>query len=148
VAAYFATGNCDTDNGEIWAFDEPLYEKVAAKQWDPWEGKWPVWTAFSLDEPTDWFVCNFYDNPGLPRQNAQQGAYTMTARFGTDHAAAIAQLFVDYPDHYHLYIVPAGLKKSLRQVLREAHGIWRGSLFPDSAGAAGTVCEVIPDMCV
>ena len=72
----------------------------------------------------------------------------MTPGFGIDHAAAIAQLFAAHPDSYHLYIVPAALKKNLRQVLREAHGIWRGSLFPDSAGAAGTVCMEIPEMAV
>jgi hypothetical protein len=145
VAAYFATESDDTHDGEIWAFDEPLYEEVGKKQWNPWRGAFPEWTAFSFDEPTDWFVCRFYSG-GLPRQEAQQGAYTMTAKFGTDHATAIARLFEDFPDAYRRYTVPAKLKQSLRQVLREIYGIWRGSLFPDSAGAAGTVREEIPEM--
>ena len=49
----------------------------------------PNFTAFTLDEPPDWFMCVFYP-PAFPRQHAQQGVYTLTARFGRDHADAIA----------------------------------------------------------
>lgn len=147
IAAYFATQSDDTCDGEIWAFDEPLYEDLGGGQWGPWKGEWPWWTAFSLDDPPHWFVCQFYKGR-FPRQDAQQGAFTMTSGFGMDHAKAIAHLFAGHPDSYHLYTLRAALKKNLRQVLRETHGIWRGSLFPDSAGAAGTVCEEIPGMAV
>ena len=47
-------------------------------------------TAFTVEEPPDWFICAFYT--GFPRTDAQAGAYTMTARFGRDHADAIARL--------------------------------------------------------
>ncbi len=70
----------------------------------------------------------------------------MTPQFGVDHAAAIAGLLVDHPDSFHLYIVPAALKVRLRKALREEYGIWRGTLFPDSAGAAGAVREEIAEM--
>ncbi len=145
IAAYFAVHGDDRETGEIWAFDEPLYEDLGKKQWDAWGGEWPWWTAFSLDDPIPWFVCQFYRHR-FPRLEAQQGAFTMTPQFGVDHATAIAQLLVDHPEAYHLYTVPAALKPILRQDLREKHGIWRGSLFPDSAGAADTVCEEIPEM--
>jgi hypothetical protein len=149
IAAYFATVGDAKYNGEIWAFDEPLYEEVGAKQWEPWGGKRPYWTAFSLREPTDWFVCQFYQSyQGFPRLEAQQGAFTMTARFGRDHAKAIAHLFAGHPDHYRRYVIPGGIKRGVRQVLRDVYGVWRGTLFPDSAGAAGTVREEMPDMCV
>jgi hypothetical protein len=151
VATYFAVEGNDTDDGEIWSFDEPLYED---EQGGPGPKQWKRWpettsdgsgdgvkfdaklTAFTINEPPDWFICGFYPL-GFPRQNAQAGAYTMTARFSRDHANAIANLFEDR-SRYRLYIVPATLKFRLRTLLRENHGIWRGPLFPDSAGAAQT----------
>ncbi len=151
VAAYFAVNGHDEENGEIWAFDEPLYELEGTKQWR----KWPETTsdrtgdpskfaegltAFSLNEPPDWFICGFY-RPGFHRQNAQQSVYTMTARFGRDHAAVISWLLVN-SECYHRYVVAAELKSTLRQVLCENHGVWRGTLFPDSAGAAATAGAV------
>ena len=154
VAAYFAARDRDTEDGEIWAFDEPLYEREGAKQWK----RWPETTsdgtgdpsrfgagltAFALEEPPDWFICGFY-TPGFHRQNAQQSVYTMTARFGRPHDAAIAELLVD-PTHYHRYAIAAKLKPTLREILRERHGMWRGSLFPDSAGAADTAGAVFRD---
>ena len=152
VAAYFAAQNHDTEDGEIWSFDRPLYEQEGAKQWK----KWPQTTtdgsgdgskfaaqltAFLKDEPPNWFICAFYT--GFPRQKAQDGAYTMTAQFGRDHADSIANL-LDESSHYHLYVVRATLKPILLRHLRENHGIWRGSLFPDSAGAAETAGTVFP----
>jgi hypothetical protein len=97
-------------------------------------------TMFRVEEPPDWFICVFYPT-GFPRQNAQAGAYSLTARFGRNHADAIADLLADASRHQR-YIVAASLKPKLRTVLREGHGVWRGSLFPDSAGAAGTAEEV------
>ena len=155
VAASFAAESNGTEDGELWCFDEPLYEKKGNEQWKWWpetttdeSGDGPKFdanlTAFSLEEPPDWFVCYFY-RPGFPRQKAQHSAYSMTARFGHDHAQKIAEL-LEWPDSYHLYIIPAALKPKLRKILREDHDIWRGSLFPDSAGAAQTVKdEVFPE---
>ena len=153
VAAYFAARHHDNEDGELWSFDERLYEQEGAKQWK----KWPETmsdgsgdglqfraelTAFTIEEPHDWFICSFY-REGFPRQKAQDGAYTMTARFGRDHADSIAKLLGE-SSHYHLYVVPARLKPILLRHLRENHGIWRGSLFPDSAGAAETAGTVFP----
>ncbi len=146
VGAYFAVQDEDKEDGELWSFDEPQYEQVGKKQWRKWpettsDGSGDAskfaagLTAFSLEEPPDWFICGFYT--GFPRQNAQAGAYTITARFGRDHAAAIAKLLAN-PSHYHKYVIRAKLKPELRMILRESHGIWRGSLFPDTAGAACT----------
>ena len=50
---------------------------------------------------------------------------------------AIEKLFHDDSLH-HLFVVDKKIKPDLRQLLREQHGIWRGTLFPDSAGAAET----------
>ncbi len=80
VAAYFAAEQNDREDGEIWAFDEPLYEQERTKQWRQWpqttsDGTGDPTkfiaglTAFSLEEPPDWFICGFY-NPGFPRQDA------------------------------------------------------------------------------
>jgi FRG domain len=147
VAAYFAACNDDAKDGEIWSFDRRLYEEKGKAQWK----KWPETTRdgsgddtqfaaeltmFTREEPPDWFICLFYPS-GFPRQNAQDGAYTLTARFGRDHAEAIARLLED-KSRYSLYRVPPKLKPTLRRLLREQHGIWQGSLFPDFAGAAKT----------
>jgi hypothetical protein len=146
TATYFACCWDDDNDGEIWCFDEPAYEEAGKQQWK----KWPMTTtdrsgddakfdakltAFSPDPP-DWFIAAFYT--GFPRQDAQSGAYTMTAHFDRDHAFSIKEIL---PDKYqrHLYIVPSRIKKVLRPILRERHNVWRGSLFPDSAGAAETV---------
>ncbi len=148
VAAYFAACENDED-GEIWSFDEPLYEKNGKKQWKCWpettrDGSGDAdkfsadLTAFATMDPpkADWFICGFY-LPGFHRQNAQNSVYTLTARFGRDHAEAIANLLDDEAGH-HLYVVPAKIKAALRLRLFECFGIWHGSLFPDSAGAAQT----------
>lgn len=154
VAAYFAVKDNDAEDGEIWTFDEPLYEREGPEQWQRWpettsdgsgdQSKWDGvrLTAFALEEPPNWFICGFY-RPGFHRQNAQQSAYSMTARFGRDHADAIAELLGD-PNRYHRYVIAAELKPELRTILRERHGFWRGSLFPDSAGAAETAGTVFP----
>lgn len=147
VAAYFAACDHDAEDGEIWSFNEPFYEEVGKEQWKTWpettrdDGSGnrifdANLTAFTLDEPRDWFMCVFYP-PAFPRQHAQQGVYTLTARFGRDHADSIADLFKDKSQH-HRYVISATLKPELRKLLREKHGIWHGSLFPDAAGAADT----------
>jgi len=100
----------------------------------------PNFTAFTLGEPPDWFVCSFYS--GFPRQDAQLGLYSMTARLGRRHEEKLA-IFLGDPGSYHLYVIPSALKPDLQALLRESHGVWRGSLFPDSAGAATTVANHI-----
>ncbi len=149
---YFAVENSDTQDGEIWAFDHYVFERDAeSKQWKRWKestldgsGCGPMFraelTAFKIEEPPNWFARHFY-HAGFPRQDAQAGAYTMTARFGRDHAEAIEDFFGDKTRHL-LYVIPASFKPALREFLHKDHGIWRGSLFPDSAGAAETAHRV------
>lgn len=156
VAAYFSACDDDSEDGEIWSFNEPLYEKKGAEQWtrhpettidgsgDPSKFDPRLTTAFGVAEPSDWFVCHFYPYfDGFHRENAQAGAYSFTARFGRDHAAMIASLLQDR-NGYHRYVVSAHLKSDLKRELREKHGIWRGSLFPDVAGAAATARTLFP----
>lgn len=155
VAAYFSVCDKDNEDGEIWSFDEPYYAQKGTEQWieipettidgsgDASKFDMSLPTAFGVKEPRDWFVCFFYSH-AFHRQKAQEGAYSITPCFGRDHAAAIADLLRDQ-DRYHLYIVKAQLKPDLRNILREKHGIWQGSLFPDVAGAAGTAKTVFQD---
>lgn len=154
VAAYFSVCSYDTEDGELWSFDESLYGQEGRKQWaafpetttdgsgDPDKFDYSLKSAFRVPEPPDWFVCLFYE-PGFPRQLAQQGAYSFTPSFDRDHAQAIAHL-LKKSDHYHRYVISANLKTALRRTLREKHGIWRGSLYPDVAGAAETARTVFP----
>lgn len=155
VAAYFAVEDKDGEDGEIWSFDHDLYVRNGGEQWkkDPettidHSGRGDKFrvelTAFKLEEPSDWFVCIFYP-PGFSRQNAQEGFYSMTGRFNRDHAERIANLLGEQA-YFHRYQISAAIKPALRKHLRDKHGIWRGSLFPDIAGAADTVKNAIfPD---
>lgn len=147
VAGYFAACGNETEDGEIWSFDQDSYVARGSKQWEispettkDGSGKPEMFaiqmTAFNYEEPPDWFVCTFYP-AGFHRQRAQEGLFSLSARFGKDHAQLISQLLGDNSKH-HRYVVPARLKPELLKLLREKHGIWRGSLFPDSAGAAAT----------
>src|SRR6185312_10737001 len=149
VAAYFASEDCDED-GKIWTFSHDQYVLKGNEQWASMrettvegpDGRrhWQAnLTAFLVEEPPDWFVCQFYDAfQGFPRQRAQRGLFTMMARFGRGHDHAIAKLLSD-PNQFHLYLIPSNINRNLLRALREKHGIWRGSLFPDTAGAAETV---------
>jgi hypothetical protein len=152
VAAYFSVYTHPNVDGEIWSFDESIYAEEGRKQWtnypettidgsgDPDKFDYSLKSAFRVQEPPDWFVCLFYPE-GFARQDAQQGAYSITARFGRDQAQTIAHL-LKKSDHYHRYVISAALKPALTKALRERHGIWRGSLFPDVAGAAETADTV------
>lgn len=153
VAAYFAACGHDDSKGEIWSFDQARYKKRGEEQWKRWpettttgDGNQDNFkaglTAFLKEEPPDWFICGFYDT-GFHRQDAQRGAYSCTAQFGRDHAESIARLLGDVNSH-HRYVVPGDIKAELRTLLRKRHGIWRGSLFPDSAGAAETAKAIFP----
>jgi hypothetical protein len=148
VALYFAVEQDDEFDGELWSFSYVDYEREGKQQWrrapsttrdgsgDPDKFE-PGLTAFNVAEPPAWIISAFYP-AGFPRQNAQQGVYTMSSRFGVDHAVALAQLLGD-ASPVRRYLIPSAWKASLRMRLRELHGIWRGTLFPDAAGAAETV---------
>jgi hypothetical protein len=153
VAAYFAVHDHDPKDGELWSFGRVHYEEIGKQQWKRWpetttegrgdDSKFAAGlTAFMADEPPDWVVAVFYPS-GFPRQDAQSGAYTMTARFGRDHAEALKNLLKDDSKHRR-YLIPAKLKPTMRRILLQDHGVWRGALFPDSAGAAETAASAFP----
>ena len=146
VAAFFAVHDDDSKDGEIWTFDHDHYAEMGKKQWQCWPQTTTdgvnfkaELTAFMEEEPPDWVIAAFYPL-GFPRQNAQSGFYTITARFGRDHAAALQNLLQDDSKHCR-YIIPAMVKPRMNQILRENHNVWRGTLFPDSAGAAETAAS-------
>jgi hypothetical protein len=151
VAAFFSAFSSKNENGEIWGFDEKWYEEKGSKQWDKYpetkkdgifDNQMP--TAFANGEPNDWFVCQFYYSyKSFPRYKAQAAAFSMTSRFGRDHAKFIQALLEDI-NRYHLYIIKADLKLKLLQFLEEEKDIWRGSIYPDIAGAAEMVKELFP----
>jgi hypothetical protein len=146
VAAHFAVSGNDGKDGELWSFEHDYYAEIGKEQWRKWkttttdgsgdpEKFAAALTAFTLDEPKeDWIVAGFYPR-GFPRQDAQRGAYTMTARFGHDHADKLGTLMVE-PSTRHRHVISANLKPILKQILRQKYGTWQGTIFPDSAGAA------------
>jgi hypothetical protein len=151
VAAYFAASDQDKDSedGEIFAFDFFFYMKNGVEQWKRWPEAThdnnfvPELTQFSIEDKYDWIIRMDYPT-GFPRQHAQQGVYTLAAKFGRDHAQRIAEVLAD-PSAYCRYVIANAIKPELRRILREHHGIWRGSLFPDTAGAAETAQRVFSD---
>jgi hypothetical protein len=143
VAAYFAVSSPDTDDGEIWSFDARQYEAQGAEQWREWGNDWVkcvTSTEFMREEPPAWIFCMHYPD-GFPRQIAQDSSYTLAARLGRDHTECMAKL-LGGPSWHCRYVIPKELKPKLRDLLRDRHGIWRGSLFPDAAGAADTAGTV------
>lgn len=153
IAAYFATCGDNEEDGQIWCFDEPAYRSPGKEQWKRWpettsdgsgnDDKFAAGLTAFNPNPPDWFIAAFYYG-GFHRQNAQRGAFTLTSHFDRDHADSIRGLLQDESRH-HLYIIPSEIKLSLRDFLRENHGIWRGPLFPDSVGAADTAKAVFFD---
>lgn len=145
VALYFASEPNANNDGELWAFDWNAYQAPAELQWRQWKqttldnsgdpNKFDAKrTAFRIANPPNWIVAATY-KLGFPRHDAQQSAYTMTARFGVDHAIRLAELLPD-ANTRHRYTLDSRLKSDVRTLLREHHGVWDGSLFPDAAGAA------------
>lgn len=155
VAMWFAVSTNEEQDGELWAFDELAYEVEGKAQWlrdretttdgsgrdDKFDANV---TAFLPNEPPDWLIVMTYP-AGFPRQDAQFAKYTVTARFGVEHGDAIARLFSHNCSRYRRYVIRAELKPGLCAFLRERHGLWRGSLFPDSAGAAETALSAFAE---
>jgi len=119
VAAYFAVCGHDDADGELWAFDRDQYAFMGKAQWERWPqtttdgsgnpGKFDAkLTAFAVEDPLDWFCCMFYPT-AFPRQSAQRGAYSLTARFGVDHASLIAELLVE-PKAFGRFIIKSAVK--------------------------------------
>ena len=157
VAAFFAVLKDhyadDEKDGEIWTFNRTLYEELGAEQWkkhpetttdrsgdrDKIDLTFP--TAFTINESEPWIVCSKYID-GFPRDSAQKSWYTMTSCFGKDHGEMIKDLLNDL-SKIHVYIIKAELKQKIRNLLKDVYKIDRGSLFPDSAGAAKTVLKEV-----
>jgi hypothetical protein len=152
IAAYFAVCDNDKADGEIWSFDHFVYAHRGKDQWrrqpetttdrsgdaDKFQAEL---TQFSTTGKYDWIICMDYPT-GFHRQNAQEGLYTLTAQFGRDHAELMAKL-LDDPSCYCRYVIAKALKPELRKRLHKDHGIWLGSMFPDSAGAAETAHTLV-----
>lgn len=151
VAAFFAVQNFDNHDGEIWSFCGQRYLQKGTEQWskypetttdgsgDPAKFDLSLNNTFASKEPNPWIVCNFYPPRGtFPRQDAQEGLYSMTAQFGRDHAKVIRKLLKG-AQFQRRFVIPKRMKPELRLILQEKYGICRGALFPDVAGAAETV---------
>ncbi len=147
VAAFFASETNHASDGELWAFDRRLYEVEGAKQWDvgppvTQDGEFqPQYTMFMPElGDIDWFICAFYFPDTFPRQDAQEGAFSLTANFEVDHAGYIARL-LKTPERCLRFILPAKLKPGLLRHLSSVHQVDRARLFPD--GPDGTQKDAI-----
>lgn len=149
IAAYFASSKDVSEDGEIWSFDEHQYEIMGDAQWKKYpetivDGKFDkrMTTAFSKDYQGDWLLCQF-NYIGFPRYDAQQALFSFTSQFNQDHAQSIKKLLID-SKYFHRYIIKGGIKSKIKECPFNNYGIWRGMLYPDTAGAAGTVRELFP----
>ncbi len=150
IAAYFSVCNDKECDGEIWSFDYASYEREGGEQWKaypeiPLDSPIEVRYAMVLDrkEPDpDFFMLMFY-YPGFHRETAQEGILGITGKFGRDQADAIKKLLKD-DKKYARYVIKAELKSKIKPTLKR-WGIWSGSLFPDTVGAAETIKEVLND---
>lgn len=151
VAAYFAVRKDDEEDGIIWSFDYSSYVVKGRKQWekhpetcingDPEKFDAKL-TMFKNDPAFNWFILGFY-GAGFPRQNAQSSAYSLTLQFELSHADAIRDLLGD-DKLQRKHRIPQRLKENLRKTLRDNYGIWEGSVFPDTSGAAEFAGSVFP----
>ncbi len=154
IAMYFAVSEYanekDWQDGELWSFDYARYDDMASGQW----GKFPetqkvgsdgrkvfdeeMPTIFTLEKPEHpWFVLQFLRGE-FSRLTAQQGIFSVTSRFGIDHAFALQELLEDEA-FYHKYIIPKEIKQKIAEVLKDKYGIWEGSIYPDSSGVAKAI---------
>ena len=146
VATFFAIIDDENEDGEIWVFKYDRYIEQGNEQWKkypkipldaPIEVRYSM--IFGRKKPNpDFFMCVF-DYLSHHRLNAQCGLFSLTARYGIDHAKAISSLFNNDSNYYHRYIIKSDLKRELQKILHDNHDIWLGSLFPDTAGAAEAV---------
>src|SRR5262249_11908153 len=139
------------EDGIIWSFDYAGYVVKGRKQWETYpetcinrdpEKFDARLTMFKNDPALNWFVLGFY-GAGFPRQNVQSSASILTLEFELRHADA-SRGFVGDEKLYRKQRIPQPLKESLRKTLRDKYGIWDGSVFPDTAGAAEFAGSVFP----
>jgi hypothetical protein len=157
VVRYFDCDNDDHDksDGEIWAFDSKKFQDRCAQHWVdfPEIKLWYDWpepkvdffehilrTAFAETDPGDWIMPGYYYDY-FPRYSAQKGLFTIIGDFGIDHASKISKRLGD-TTLYHHFIIGSKFKKELREILKKK-GYSRGTMYPDSAGAAGTVNQTL-----
>lgn len=149
IAAYFSVCQHDDEDSELWCFDYDRYIEKGNEQWQNYPGVSPnvpvevrYAQALSPTEPEpDFFMCVFY-YLDFHRMTAQDGAFSMTAKFGQDHAHSLFKL-LDGNNYHHRYVIRSRIKPKIRRILQTRYGIWGGSLFPDTAGSAETVKEIM-----
>lgn len=151
VALFFASEKHDAKDGELWGFNWNDYKTPAESQWKKWKETTvdnsgdpnrfdAKLTAFRLKQPPNWIVAATY-TLGFARNDVQQSVYTMTAQFGIDHANRLAHL-LPAAQSRQKYTLAATAKAQVRRLLREEHGVWTGTMFPDAAGAANVAAGV------
>lgn len=148
ISMYFALSKDDKKDGTLWGFDYYEYRRRGEAKWkedgirgqvtydgsgDKLEFDAKI-ASFQLEEPNPWICCAFYPS-GFVRQNAQNGAYTLSPNFNKPHCTLIADL-LEKPEFFERYTIPENLKANVLERLREEYGICEGSIYPDTAGAA------------
>lgn len=145
---YFAVGSdkelgtedSDEHDGELWAFSYQRYLKMGSRQWDKYpetKGYDGIFNQtlpilFSEDGPNnDWFVLQFaFSKYGFYRLEAQDGGFSVTSKFGMDHALIIAKLLANRK-YFHRFIIPKEIKRFVRKKLNDEFFLSYDRLFPD-----------------
>jgi len=140
IAAFFAVSKEEFDNvdGEIYCFNHQRYLDQGDQQWHHFpemldgmeKFKDYLEPSFDITYNNDWIVCQDLYKYRFPNIIAQNGLFTFSPQFGTDHAQKIRQL-LDNNEYHKIYIVKKEIKKEVRKILHESYGISHSSVFPN-----------------
>lgn len=134
------TEDSDDYDGELWAFSYQRYLIMGGRQWDKYpetkgyDGNFDNSLSILFSEEgsqNEWFVMQFaFSEFGFYRLEAQNGGFSITSKFGMDHAQVIAKL-LNNRKYYHRYIIPKELKRYIRKRLNDKFDLNYDKLFPD-----------------
>jgi hypothetical protein len=87
--------------------------------------------VFGENEPFDRFIVCVNNERNFSHIKLQEGLFTLSPYFGTDHAKAIAKLFEGDTRLYKRYLINSKLIENLNEHLCHDKHICKSSVFPD-----------------
>jgi hypothetical protein len=140
VSAFFACYKNTGNMGELWCFDKDKYNNCyGPRQWDripeirntsnSYERILSV--VFNKELPTERFIVCINNSRNFPRIKKQQGLFSLSPFFGTNHADAIAALFDGDTRFYSHYLISSDLINNLNEYLCMEKHICKTKVFPD-----------------
>ena len=147
-AAYFAVDKHDDCDSLIWGFEYDRYIEMGNQQWKIFPEMLEdgfqhyLYPSFLEDYKGDWFICQFLHKYHFPRIIAQEGLFTFSPQFDTDHSKAISNLLRNQESLVILRIRHQD-KPVIREFLKEKKRIWSESIYPESSD----IVEPLQNIC-